>query len=162
MKDIANAPGRYVSKLGGRIRIQLDSIASECGITQAQGRTLQYIASRNRTVYQKDIEEEYGLRAATASQMLQSMEDAGLIRREVDEQDRRKKRIVVSEEKREASVWMLERIAEMEAQMVEGIAPEKLAVFTEVIEQMIQNLSQGDRSIPLKNLREGSEGPQPL
>lgn len=145
MKDIANAPGRYVSKLGGRIRIQLDAIASEYGITPAQGRTLQYIASRNRTVYQKDIEEEYDLRSATASQMLQGMEDAGLIRREVDGQDRRKKRIVVSDEKREATAWMLERIAEMEAQMVEGIAPEKLAVFTEVIEQMIENLSQGDR-----------------
>lgn len=145
MKDIANAPGRYVSKLGGRIRIQLDAIASEYGITPAQGRTLQYIASRNRTVYQKDIEEEYDLRSATASQMLQGMEDAGLIRREVDGQDRRKKRIVVCDEKREATAWMLERIAEMEAQMVEGIAPEKLAVFTEVIEQMIENLSQGDR-----------------
>lgn len=145
MKDIANAPGRYVSKLGGRIRIQLDAIASEYGITPAQGRTLQYIASRNRTVYQKDIEEEYDLRSATASQMLQGMEDAGLIRREVDGQDRRKKRIVVCDEKREATAWMLERIAEMEAQMVEGIAPEKLAVFNEVIEQMIENLSQGER-----------------
>lgn len=162
MKDISNAPGRYVSKLGGRIRIRLDAIASECGITQAQGRTLQYIASRNHTVYQKDIEDEYDLRAATASQMLQSMEDAGLIRREVDEKDRRKKRIVVTEEKREASAWMLERIAEMEAQMVEGIAPEKLAVFTEVIEQMIQNLSRSDRYSPSKNLREGSEGSQSL
>ena len=139
MKDISNAPGRYISKLGGYIRHRLDAISAESGITPAQGRTLQYIAGQNRPVYQRDIEEEYGLRAATASQMLQGMEDAGLIRREMDEHDRRKKRIVIPEEKRGVCETMIAQIAEMETQMIEGIEPEKLAVFIEVTERMIAN-----------------------
>lgn len=139
MKDISNAPGRYISRLGGYIRHRLDAISAESGITPAQGRTLQYIAGQNRPVYQRDIEEEYGLRAASASQMLQGMEDAGLIRREVDEHDRRKKRIVIPEEKRGVCETMIAQIAEMETQMIEGIEPEKLAVFIEVTERMIAN-----------------------
>lgn len=139
MKDISNAPGRYISRLGGYIRHRLDAISAESGITPAQGRTLQYIAGQNRPVYQRDIEEEYGLRAASASQMLQGMEDAGLIRREMDEHDRRKKRIVIPEEKRGVCETMIAQIAEMETQMIEGIEPEKLAVFIEVTERMIAN-----------------------
>lgn len=144
MKDISNAPGRYISKLGGYIRHRLDAISAESGITPAQGRTLQYIAGQNRPVYQRDIEEEYGLRAATASQMLQGMEDAGLIRREVDEHDRRKKRIVIPEEKRGVCETMIAQIAEMESQMIEGIELEKLAVFIEVTERMIANFPRGE------------------
>lgn len=139
MKDISNAPGRYISRLGGYIRHRLDAISAESGITPAQGRTLQYIAGQNRPVYQRDIEEEYGLRAASASQMLQGMEDAGLIRREMDEHDRRKKRIVIPEEKRGVCETMIAQIEEMETQMIEGIEPEKLAVFIEVTERMIAN-----------------------
>ena len=139
MKDISNAPGRYISRLGGYIRHRLDAISAESGITPAQGRTLQYIAGQNRPVYQRDIEEEYGLRAASASQMLQGMEDAGLIRREMDEHDRRKKRIVIPEEKRGVCETMIAQIAEMETQMIEGIEPEKLAGFIEVAERMIAN-----------------------
>lgn len=144
MKDISNAPGRYISRLGGYIRHRLDAISAESGITPAQGRTLQYIAGQNRPVYQRDIEEEYGLRAASASQMLQGMEDAGLIRREVDEHDRRKKRIVIPEEKRGVCETMIAQIAEMETQMIEGIEPEKLAVFIEVTERMIANFPRSE------------------
>lgn len=145
MKDISNAAGRYISKLGGFIRHRLDAISAESGITPAQGRTLQYIAGQNRNVYQKDIEEEYGLRAATASQMLQGMEEAGLIRREVDEHDRRKKKIVITEEKREACEFMIARIGEMEDAMIEGIEEEKLLVFFEVVEKMLDNIPRDHR-----------------
>ena len=140
MKDISNAPGRDISRLGGFIRKQLDEIASRNGMTQAQGRTLQYIAGQRGPVYQKDIEEEYGLRPATASQMLQAMEDEGLILREVDENDRRKKKIIVAPGRREAAERMTEQIGEMEDMLIEGIEEEKLAVFYEVMDRMYRNI----------------------
>lgn len=145
MKDISNAAGRYVSKLGGFFRRQMDAIAAENRMTPAQCRTLLYITGQNRDIYQKDIEEEYGLRAATATQLLQGMEEAGLIRREVDEKDRRKKRIVVVEGKREVCRKMVAQISELETQMIENIEEEKLVVFFDVIEQMIANVPHSDR-----------------
>lgn len=145
MKDISNAAGRYVSKLGGFFRRQMDEIAAENRMTPAQCRTLLYITGQNREIYQKDIEEEYGLRAATATQLLQGMEEAGLIRREVDEKDRRKKRIVVVEGKREVCRKMVAQISELETQMIENIEEEKLVVFFDVIEQMIANVPHSDR-----------------
>ena len=145
MKDISNAAGRYVSKLGGFFRRQMDAIAAENRMTPAQCRTLLYITGQNRDIYQKDIEEEYGVRAATATQLLQGMEEAGLIRREVDEKDRRKKRIVVVEGKREVCRKMVAQISELETQMIENIEEEKLVVFFDVIEQMIANVPHSDR-----------------
>lgn len=139
MRDISNSAGRYISRLGGCIRRRLDAIASDCGITPAQGRTLQYIAAQRHEVYQKDIEEEYRLRPASASQMLQGMEEAGLIRREMDEKDRRRKRIVITGARRQDAERMISQIAQMEDQLIEGIEEEKLAVFFEVLERMLDN-----------------------
>lgn len=145
MKDISNAPGRYFAKMGHFVQKRLDAIAAENGVTSAQSRTLQFIAGQNRPVYQKDIEEEYDLRPATASQMLQTMEDDGLIHREVDAFDRRKKRIVISEKWIASTERMIDQIAEMEEQIICGIEPEKLDMFFEVMEQMLENMPRAKR-----------------
>lgn len=145
MREIGEAAGRYISRLAGYIRKNLDGFASRQGITPAEGRTLQYIAAQKRDLCQKDIEEEYGLRPASASQLLQGMENAGLIRREIDPQDRRRKRIVITPEREESAAQMIADIERMEERLIEGIEPEKLEVFFEVMDKMLENVPrEGD------------------
>ena len=140
MREIGEAAGRYISRLAGYLRKNLDSFAARQGITPAEGRTLQYIAAQKRDLYQKDIEEEYGLRPASASQLLQGMENAGLIRRETDPQDRRRKRLVITPEREESAAQMLSDIEQMEERLIEGIEPEKLEIFFEVMDKMLENV----------------------
>lgn len=140
MRDIGEAAGRYINRLSGYIRKNLDDFAAKQGITPAEGRTLQYIAAQKRDLCQKDIEEEYGLRPASASQLLQGMENAGLIRRETDPQDRRRKRLVITPEREESAAQMLSDIEQMEERLIEGIEPEKLEIFFEVMDKMLENV----------------------
>ena len=146
MRDIGEAAGRYINRLAGYIRKNLDDFAAKQGITPAEGRTLQYIAAQKRDLCQKDIEEEYGLRPASASQLLQGMESAGLIRQETDPQDRRRKRLVITPEREESAAQMLADIERMEERFIEGIEPEKLEVFFEVMDKMLENVPREGRA----------------
>ena len=146
MRDIGEAAGRYINRLAGYIRKNLDDFAAKQGITPAEGRTLQYIAAQKRDLCQKDIEEEYGLRPASASQLLQGMESAGLIRRETDPQDRRRKRLVITPQREESAAQMLADIERMEERLIEGIEPEKLEVFFEVMDKMLENVPREGRA----------------
>ena len=146
MRDIGEAAGRYINRLAGYIRKNLDEFAAKQGITPAEGRTLQYIATQKRDLCQKDIEEEYGLRPASASQLLQGMESAGLIHRETDPQDRRRKRLVITPEREESAAQMLADIERMEERFIEGIEPEKLEVFFEVMDKMLENVPREGRA----------------
>ncbi len=49
-------------------------------------------------IFQKDIEEEFGLRPPTATALLKELEQRGLIRKEPVPYDARRKKIVVTEE----------------------------------------------------------------
>ena len=142
MREIGEAAGRYISRLAGYLRKNLDSFAARQGITPAEGRTLQYIAAQKRDLCQKDIEDEYGMRPASASQLLQGMESAGLIRRETDPQDRRRKRLVITPEREESAAQMLADIEWMEERLIEGIEPEKL----EVMDKMLENVPREGRA----------------
>lgn len=53
-------------------------------MTPMEVRALQFIAAADRSLYQKDIEAEYGYTPATVSERMKGMEAKGLIRRTVD------------------------------------------------------------------------------
>lgn len=140
MNDISRRPGRYICRISAYIDKLLDTFAARYGITSKQHHVLQFIAGQHRVLYQKDIEEEYNVRPATATQMLQAMENEGLIRRVPDEKDKRKKRIEICEDYRATCDEMVQCIAQMEERMVEGIAPEQMAVCLAVLEQIAENI----------------------
>ena len=74
-------------------------IEKRVGMTAAQANTLHYIMDRSRegAVYQKDIEQCFGLRSPSVTGMLKQLEAKGLIRRETECGDARLKRIVLTE-----------------------------------------------------------------
>ena len=93
-------------------------------------------------VFQKDIEDEYMLRPPTATALLKSMEQAGLLQRQQAEDDGRKKMIILTDkavsykEKAEQEIFALETL------LTKNIAPEELEIFIRITEQMIKNLDQ--------------------
>ena len=85
--------GKKINQISNRLRRRSRAIQETIGISGAQGNILNYILveSQNRSVYQKDIEEEFGLRPSTATEALKSLEKNELIRREPDPEDGRYK-----------------------------------------------------------------------
>ena len=73
--------GKVINKISNRLRRRSKKIQESIGISGAKGNILNYILveSENHPVYQKEIEEEFGLRPSTATETLKNLEQAELI-----------------------------------------------------------------------------------
>ena len=67
--------GKKINQISNRLRRRSRAIQETIEISGAQGNILNYILveSQNRSVYQKDIEQEFGLRPSTATKALKSL-----------------------------------------------------------------------------------------
>ena len=67
--------GKVINKISNRLRRRSVALQEKLGMSGAQGNILNYILveSQNRSVYQKDIEQEFGLRPSTATEALKSL-----------------------------------------------------------------------------------------
>lgn len=131
---------RYVSKLSNKLRRQMESFSTKGQMSGAQGKVLHFLLAQKGDVFQKDVEEEYSLRPSSATQLLQKMEQDGLIRRESLPRDARRKRIVVCPKGLAYKAAVMEDIRTLEAQLTKGIDPDDLETFLRVMEQMLKNI----------------------
>lgn len=140
MTDLSQSSSRYIMRVSSGILRRLDAFVEGTAMTPVEARILQFIAASAKPLNQKDIEAEYGYTAATVSEVIKNMEAKGLIRRDTDPDDRRKRRLTASADMASQVIEMRDRIAAMQADLTRGIDPEKLDVFMEVIRQMTKNI----------------------
>ena len=112
------------------------------GLSGAGGNVLDYILAESavRPVYQKDIEKEFGLRPPTATQLLKSLEQDGMIQRIPDEDDSRRKRIIFGEKAAGVEQTLREEIEETERCLLRGISEDERKEFLRIAEKMLENL----------------------
>ena len=94
----------------------------------------------SHSVYQKEIEEEFGLRPSTATEALKTLEKKGLIRREAEKQDARYKKIVFTEKAETIREALRTEIEESEQLLLKGISTSEQKEFLRITEQMLKNL----------------------
>ncbi len=133
---------RYVSKLSNKLRRKLDTLFPKQEFSGSQGRTLHFLLAQNRDIFQKDIEEEYSLRPSTATELLKQMEKNGLIVREPVPYDNRLKKIVLTEKALLYRQQVVKDLTDLEKALVKGIPQKDLEVFFDVMEKMMDNLSE--------------------
>lgn len=131
---------RYVSKLSNKLRRRMESFSTKGQMSGAQGKVLHFLLAQKGDVFQKDVEEEYSLRPSSATQLLQKMEQDGLIRRESLPGDARRKRIVVCPKGLAYKKAVMEDIRTLEAELTKGIDPDDLETFLQVMEKMLKNI----------------------
>lgn len=92
------------------------------------------------TLIQSKICEQLYIEASTISRTLDNMEKNGWIVRIVDEQDKREKRVEMTDKSRERFPELVQMIDELQGQIIDGIPGQDLAVFDRVLEQIRDNL----------------------
>lgn len=132
---------RYISKLANKLRRKLDAFSNGEPFSGTQGRVLHFLLMQDGNVFQKDIEEEYSLRPPSASALLKSMEEHGLIYREPLKEDARLKRIVLTDKAHSYNKQVIEDIYGLEAELTKGISSKELEIFMDVAERMMKNIS---------------------
>ena len=134
--------GKMINKISHRLRRRSQAVQKTVGISEAQGRILDYILveGARRPVYPKDIEKEFDLRSSTVTGALTALETEGLIARVPDERDGRLKKLVFTPKADVIRAALQGEIEETEKRMLQGISEEEKAVFLELAERMLKNL----------------------
>ncbi len=125
--------GKMINQISNRLRRRSRQVQEAIGISGAQGNILDYILVESRSprsVYQKEIEKEFGLRPSTATEALKLLEEKGLICRIPEEKDGRYKRIVFTPKAEAVQDALRREIEESEAILLQGIAPEEKELFS--------------------------------
>ena len=145
--------GKKINQISNRLRRRSRAIQETIEISGAQGNILNYILveSQNRSVYQKDIEQEFGLRPSTATETQKSLEKNGLIKREPDPNDGRYKKIVFTEKAEQIEAVLKSEIEESETILLQGVTKEERQEFLRIAEKMLQNLDTFPANTVKKN-----------
>lgn len=100
--------------------------------------------NRDRSIYQKDIEENFNIRPSTASNMLKTMEKNGLIERKSSKEDARYKKVVLTKKSLDVQEFILRDFNSFNEKMTEGISEEDLAFFFSLLDKINQNIKEAD------------------
>ena len=134
---------RSIKRLSNGIRREMCAAFGSGVFSGAQGRTLHFLLAHTKSdIFQKDIEEEFGLRPPTATALLKELEQRGLIRKEPVPYDARKKKIVVTEEALQYKDCVLKGLKELDQKLTAGISDEEMQVFFYVTDKMLDNLAK--------------------
>ena len=133
--------GKVINKISNRLRRRSKKIQESIGISGAKGNILNYILveSENHPVYQKEIEEEFGLRPSTATETLKNLEQAELICRVPESEDGRYKKIVFTEQARKIEHILRKEITESEELLLQGITEEERKEFFKIIYKIFRH-----------------------
>lgn len=142
MISLTRSAARYVSKLSNKLRRKIDTLSSHKEFSGSEGRTLQFLLAQTGDIFQKDIEEEYSIRPSTATQLLKQMEQKGFLVREQVPYDNRLKKIVLTDKALTYQKQVVEDLTLLEETLTKDIPEEKLEIFFEVIEKMMDNLPE--------------------
>lgn len=139
--------GKMINRISNRLRRRSKRAQETLGITGAIGNILDYIIveSEKRSVYQKEIEKEFGLRPSTATEVLKHLEKEGLIVRVPDESDARFKKIEFTEKAGKIKDLLRNEVDKSEEILLRGISPEEQKCFMEITAKMLENLEEEER-----------------
>lgn len=125
-----------------RMEYQKSQNEFECSdLTRMQRFTMGYLHKNNdKEIYQRDIEAEFAISRATASNMLGVMERKGLIKREPVEHDARLKKLVLTERSMQMYRQVEQDIRETEELLTQGLSDDDKQQLHQYLDVMIQNL----------------------
>ncbi len=110
-------------------------------LTGMQRWTLGFLRDHDgEDIYQRDIETEFSVSRATASNMLAVMERKGLLQREAVAHDARLKKLVLTEKARALVDRSEQDMRDMEALLSKGLSETEIKNLKKYLDQMLLNL----------------------
>ena len=132
---------RYIGILANRLRREIDALSFRGQYSGTEGKALHFILAHDDSeLFQKDLEEEFGLRPPSASALVKKLEKDGLISRVPVSYDGRLKKIVPSEKARQNREKVLHDVQDLEDRLLHGISKQEQAQWLEITKKMIENL----------------------
>ena len=128
----------HIIHLSRSIERLCDEASRATGVTGSQARLLVFLSimSGEQDIFQKDIEEEFGIRPSSVTGLLQTLEQEGMITREAVSSDGRLKKIVLTGKAKEIQTKLLTVHEQMIQQLRGTMSEEALRRFLRNCEQI--------------------------
>ena len=141
-----NEIGKYIQIVSRQIKRNMDETLNCYNVTGVQSMLIGYIyrKSKKGDVYAKDIEEEFNMRKATVTGIIQLMETNGLIERRAKEEDCRLKKIVLTNKAMEIEKKVQKQINVMERNIVCDMEKDEKEQFLKLLKKASYNLYKVD------------------
>lgn len=143
-----NTVGYKIRLIHNQIHKQMEAKRSanenDLALTGMQRWTMGFLKDHEEEVlYQRDIETEFQVSRATASNMLAVMERKGLIERRPVEHDARLKQLILTERARTLMEQAQEDIRQMEETLLAGLSKEEVEGLKTTLDKLLVNLGVG-------------------
>lgn len=132
---------KYISQLANMQRRLIEKLAKDKAYSGTQGKIIHYLfVNSDKTVYQKDIEMVFGLRAATATELINTLEKMEVVKRVKSKKDARFKELILT---KKADVFMHDVMHDMEVleeQLTHNIDKNELENWVNTTCKLLGNL----------------------
>ncbi len=143
--------GKYIQIVSRQLKRNMDETLSKYNVTGVQSMVIRYIYKKSQKgeVFAKDIEEEFDMRKATVTGIIQLMETNGLIARKTKEGDCRLKSIVLTPKALEIQNIVQKQIRVTEKNIVKEMTKEEQKQFLELLKKASNNLENAKKNMHL-------------
>ena len=139
MNDVQQHFAALLHRSASLWRARLDERLRPWGMTQTTWRALWLLRAAEQRYNQSTLATRLGIETPTLVHILDRMETLGLLRREVDEQNRRQKYVVITARGLALADEIESEVIAVRSEMLAGIAPAELKAATAVCQRLIDN-----------------------
>ena len=138
--------GGEIRRLNNLIKRRIDAdpvFTEQSKVTGTHGFILGFICrknEKNETVYQKDVEQAFSIRRSSATEILNSMENNGLILREASEVDKRLKKLVITEKGEQVHKTIINRLNAIDDELRAVLTKDELDALISTLTKLENNL----------------------
>ena len=136
--------GKEISICSNRIHRKISKEAARYGLTSIQSRIIGFIYnnSRNKDIFQKDIEIEFDIRRSSVTSVLQLMEKKEYIKRVSVSEDARLKKIVLTEKGEEVQKNVHDFILNFEKSLKEAFTEKEMDTLIKLINKLSKKIAE--------------------
>lgn len=128
-----------VARVTRRWRKLLDERLKDLGVTQARWTTMVYLQQGGEGLTQRELASLMAIENPTLVRLLDSLEQQKLIERRPCPNDRRARRLHLTDNGRAFMDDLTERAAKLREQMLDGVADEDIEVAIKVFHKIMEN-----------------------
>lgn len=135
--------GKKIGMLSKKIHRRIDREVSQDGLTEIQAKILAFVRfnSDKKDIFQKDIEEEFGIRRSSVTSVLQLMEKNGYIKRVSVFEDARLKKIILTEKGLEIQKSVCDFILKFEKSLRDELTEDEFNILISIIDKLSKKIS---------------------
>lgn len=140
MKECHHTPGHLINIISNKLKRSADENLIHENVTIEQVQVLKMIHQNGGSVFQKDIEREFGVRRSTVTSAMQILEKKGFIVRTTSPEDSRAKLVTLTKEGEEKNTKLISFIKERDEKILSALSSEEQKALIKLLTKVLNNI----------------------